>query len=330
MNANLFFPLRTQRFLWIVAGLSLIQGAANPAADPSSPGDGFAFESRDGVLAISYGGQRVADYVYRDDRIWRPYFANVHAPGGFQATRNHPPIPGRDATDHDTMHPGLWLAFGDISGQDYWRNKGRIEHVRFAEPAAIRAGRLEWVTDSHLLSTNGQPLGRLVSRFTLTARPEGYLVIWDASFEAGQQDLAFGDQEEMGFGVRVATGLTERNGGLLTSSTGRKTATSTWGQAAEWCDYSGTVEGRRVGVTLVPDPAHFRASWWHNRDYGLMVANPFGRKAMNQGEPSRVIVRKGERLRLRFGVLVHSSPADETFDPAVAYRAFIQLVSEER
>jgi hypothetical protein len=61
-----------------------------------------------------------------------------------------------------------------------------------------------------------------------------------------------------------------------------KTAKNTWGQPAEWCDYSGSVDGRQIRLTLMTDPANFRPAWWHNRDYGLMVANPFGQEAMNQ------------------------------------------------
>jgi len=26
------------------------------------------------------------------------------------------------------MHPGLWLAFGDLGGADFWRNKARVKH----------------------------------------------------------------------------------------------------------------------------------------------------------------------------------------------------------
>jgi hypothetical protein len=42
------------------------------------------------------------------------------------------------------------------------------------------------------------------------------------------------------------------------------------------------VDGRQIRLTLMTDPANFRPAWWHNRDYGLMVANPFGQEAMNQ------------------------------------------------
>lgn len=77
------------------------------------------------------------------------------------------------------------------------------------------------------------------------------------------------------------------------------------------------------GVTLMPDPANFRPSWWHNRNYGLMVANPFGRKAMKHGETSRITVKKSETFRLRFSVLSHASSRGEQVDIGEAYQAFL-------
>jgi len=59
----------------------------------------------------------------------------------------------------------------------------------------------------------------------------------------------------------------------------------------------------------MPDPANFRPCWFHARDYGLLLANPFGRRAFRKGPPSKVVVKPGESLRLRFAVLLHASPA---------------------
>jgi hypothetical protein len=328
MKTEMKTPTTRKNLLSLLTGMALIQATASPAAEPSSPKNDLAFESRDSVLAISCGGQRVADYVYRDDKISRPYFANLCAPGGTQVTRNHPPLAGKDATDHDTMHPGLWLAFGDISGQDFWRNKAVIKHTRFTEPPVVLEGRLSFATESRMQTTNGQTLCALHSRFSVAARPAGYLLVWEATFVATEQDIAFGDQEEMGFGVRVATPITEKNGGLITTSTGGKTAKATWGKAFDWCDYSGVIGDRRAGVTLMPAPANFRPSWFHNRDYGLMVANSFGRSSMKQGELSRVEVKKGEKLCLRFGLLLHSAAPDEEVDLAAAYRDFLSQLSK--
>ena len=282
--------------------------------------DGFRCSERPDRLIITHTGQPVAEFVFRDDKILRPYFANVHAPGGAKATRQHPPVAGVDAVDHDTMHPGIWLAFGDISGADFWRNKGRIEHLRFADRPAVRDGRLRFATECHLRAADGRMICSLTNRFTIAVQSDAWLIDWDAVFRSDEGEFTFGDQEEMGFGARVATAITERNGGLVTSSAGLKTAKNTWGHQAHWCDYSGAVDGHLVGITLVAAPSNFRPSWWHTRDYGLFVANPFGRAAMKQGAMSAVTVKRGEDFRLRFGAVIH---AGTEYDAAAACRWFL-------
>jgi len=301
-----------------VFALLLARSVSLAAAD----GD-FALTQSSDQVAITHAGQPVATYIFRDEKILRPYFSQLHAPGGVQITRTHPPVPAKDATDHNTMHPGLWLAFGDVSGHDFWRNRAIIKHERFSQPPVVRDGRLTFATENLFQTTNGQPVCAQHSRFTLARRPAGYLLIWEATFSAAPGDFLFGDQEEMGLGVRVATAITEKNGGVILTSTGAKGAKATWGKAFDWCDYSGVIGDRRVGVSLMPDPANFRQSWFHNRDYGLMVANPFGRKAMAQGDLSRVAVKSGERLRLRFGVLLHTATAGQDVDLPSAYRDFL-------
>ena len=62
-------------------------------------------------------------------------------------------------------------------------------------------------------------------------------------------------------------------------------------------------------MTIFCHPENFRPSWFHARDYGLLAANPFGRAAFNKGEPSKVVVKPGESLRLRYGMLVHAGAA---------------------
>ena len=77
---------------------------------------------------------------------------------------------------------------------------------------------------------------------------------------------------------------------------------------------------------IMPDPANFRPSWWHNRDYGVFVANPFGRGAMKQGEKSAVTIKSGEPFRLRFGVWLHSTPVSTNTDLPSAYRDYLHLL----
>jgi hypothetical protein len=266
---------------------------------------GFTVEQQADRLLISLDGSPITDFVFNDKKILRPYFANLRLTSGLQVTRNHPPIEGVDDIDHDTMHPGVWLGFGDISGSDFWRNKAPMEHVRFVTGPDVTDGQLSFATECRLFNDAGQSMCLLTNRFTLTSRPVGWLLTWDATFHADSQSIRFGDQEEMGFGARVATQITEKNGGRILNSNGLKTAQQTWGQPATWCDYSGISGDLKGGITLMTSPTNFRESWWHNRDYGVFVANPFGRQAMKQGKKSSVEVSKGESLHLRFGALIH-------------------------
>jgi hypothetical protein len=298
------------------------------AAPPATPITGtFAFTHESKRLSITHAGRPVGDYVFQDDRILRPYFSNLRAPDGSQVTRHFPPPPGQ-ASDHETMHPGIWLGFGDVSGNDFWRNKAMIRHERFSEPPATRNGKSTFATESTMLASQGGPLAKLVCHYTLTQEAAGMLLVWEAAITPTADDFYFGDQEEMGFGVRVNAAVTEKAGGRITNANGLETAKSTWGKPAAWCDYSGVVDGRRIGVAVFPDPKNFRPSWWHNRDYGAFVANPFGRKAMKQGESSRVEVRRGETFRLRFAALLHSTPADVPPDLAKAFSEFTRTGSE--
>ena len=280
---------------------------------------GFSFEEQKDRLRISLGGKPIIDFVFSDEKIRRPYFANARLADERQVTRNHPPVKDVDAVDHDTMHPGIWLGFGDISAQDFWRNKAAMEHLRFVIAPTIADGRLRFATECHLKTSTGEPLCLLTNDFTVTARPNGWLLVWSAEFRADQRPIVFGDQEEMGIGARVATPFTEKNGGIIRSSTGKKTAKETWGQPAKWCDYSGSGP-QSGGIMLMASDKNFRESWWHNRDYGVFVANPFGREAMKQGPRSAVTVAQGETLKITFGALIHDH---REFDMATEYAAFI-------
>jgi hypothetical protein len=283
----------------------------------------IAFAEKEGRVDISVGGAPMASYVWRDDKISRPYFAHLRAPGGIQVTRNHPPT-GKDPNDHAEFHPGLWLAFGDLSGADNWRLKAPVKHVEFVDKPRGVPGRGRFAVKNQYFANDGKKLlCTETARYTFVVRPSGHLLVWESTLATEQPELVFGDQEEMGLGVRVATALIVKNGGTIHASTGETNEKRVRGKAAPWCDYGGVIDGKRVGVTLMIDPKNFRPSWYHARDYGLLVANPFGRNALTGGKTSRVVVKRGEPLVLRFGVLLHASN-DARFDGDAEYREFLK------
>ncbi len=262
-----------------------------------------------GQVEILVDGRRIASYVYRDAKIPRPYFAHVKTLNQVQVTRRHPPREGVDANDHALMHPGIWLAFGDLSGADFWRNKARISHAAFVQPPAGGRGKGGFVERLLYQRDDGEVICEETFRCSVRVLQSGYLLTWDATFRS-PKEFSFGDQEEMGLGVRVATSMSEQNGGRLLDAAGRQGAGAIWSEAAPWCDYSGRVGEQQAGLTLMCHPKNFRPSWMHARDYGFVAANPFGAKAMRKGELSSITVRPKESMRLRYAVWVHDGLID--------------------
>ena len=304
----------------IAATLTLVTLYAAPAA-ADQPVVGF--ERLDGALRITVGDETLATYVYRHEQTLRPYFTNVHAPGGVRVTRHHPPREGIDSTDHATMHPGIWLAFGDLGGHDFWRNKARVEHVEFVEPPIGEPGRGRFVVKNRYLDGE-RTICTEVCRHEILVDVGRFLLTYDSRFSS-DREFYFGDQEELGLGVRMRAELRVKGGeGRIQNSVGLINESQVWGQPADWCDYSGSVEGRSIGLLLMPSPQNFRRSWFHARDYGFMAANPFGRNAFTGGEKSRIVVEPRETFRLRYGVLVYSHPEDEPLDLQRAYRDYVE------
>lgn len=284
--------------------------------------DAVSFQQRDGSLSIAIGGKPVAEYVFRDDQILRPYFRHLRTLSGELVTRHQPPVRGQDLDDHAAMHPGLWLAFGDLDGFDFWRNKGRVRQLRFMEQPKVEAGGGSFVVEN-VYEADGRLLCTETCRIAIGVRPDSYLVDWRSTFQS-TQDFTFGDQEEMGLGVRVATPLIVQKGGEIIDSESRKNGAQVWGKQADWCQYHGVVDRQRIGIVVMPSPNNFRRSWFHARDYGLLVANPFGQNAFDKGEKSKVTVKRGDKFHLGFGVLVYGVPAETSLDIAGFYRRYLE------
>jgi hypothetical protein len=285
------------------------------------------FLEQPGQVVILVADRPVATYTYDDPLIPRPYFAHVRTLGGIQVTRNHPPLTGVDPDDHEKLHPGIWMAFGDVSGSDFWRNKARVVHEGFEQRPTGGRGRGAFAVRNRYVAAGGDTVCRETARYAIVVRACGYLLLWDSTFSS-DGEFWFGDQEEMGLGLRVATPIAVKAGGAMVDATGRRNEAQIWGQAADWCDYSGAINGHRVGLTIMCDPANSRPSRYHARDYGFVAANPFGRKCFKVGDESKVVLRPGERLRLRYGVEVHETVNDKPIDSAAEFETFRAVLSE--
>lgn len=295
-----------------ILALGLVASVTTAAAS------GFTIREEPGQLVILDREVLVATYAYQDTTVKRPYFANVKAPNGMQVTRLWPPREGLDPMDHDTMHPGIWQGFGRINNADFWRNKAWIRHERFIETTTADDNIVRFVVENHF-EHQGQTICIEHGAREIRRHDEGYLFIFDSKFLAVER-TDFGDQQEMGLGVRLATPIIVRGGnGRILNSEGHVNESQAWGKRARWADYSGVIDGHRTGVLLMPDPRNFRPSRFHSRDYGFTVANPFADKDFVGGKANHTIIGPGKRLTLRCAALVYSRPNEQALDATAVY-----------
>ncbi len=137
----------------------------------------------------------------------------------------------------------------------------------------------------------------------------------DLTLIATDKQVTFGDTKEGLFAIRLAPTL--RLEGAVAQGSARNsegvTGKDVWGKRAKWIEYSGPIDGEIVGVVIYDHPDNPRhPTWWHAREYGLVAANPFGRRAF-QGKREQagdLMIQKGESIRLRYRMVIHDGAWD--------------------
>ena len=307
---------KTGCWFWTIS-LALIVPCGSPIqAEEKKPA--VTFNRLPNKLVIKIGDKPFAEYVFRDANLARPYFSNVFTPAGIKVTRNHPAKEG-DQQDHP-HHTGIFFTFGDLNGHDFWHGKGKTKHLNFIVYPESRPGAGFFIVRNLYSSPDGKtPYCAGTCHYLIEVVPQGYRLSMDTRISWDDGDFSIGSKEEGGLAARVATPLNVENGGTMIDSAGRSGGKAIWGQQADWVDYSGTLQGQQVGLTLMAHPDNFSRCWWHARDYGLMAANPFG--PLNK-KGLRKVIKPGSALHLRYAVLIHSHKQAQQYQPAEAFRQY--------
>ncbi len=132
----------------------------------------------------------------------------------------------------------------------------------------------------------------------------------DAKLTAVAGPVNFGDTKEGTFAIRINDKLTEKSkGGMMVSSEGGQGMKNVWGKKATWVDYSGTIDGKPLGIAIINNKGSYEyPTRWHSRDYGLFAANPFSESEMNGGreiKEGKFILDKGKSIDLKHRVVIH-------------------------
>jgi hypothetical protein len=298
--------------------------------DPSQP---ISIKPAEKHLDFLAGKDLIARYHFEETKA-KPHFHPLNGPFGKPVTRGWPMIPDDPAEEKARDHPhqkAFWFCHGDVipegvtlksrvkgvEGVDFWSEApghGTIVCVDVGNPEGD-ARHASVATCNEWRTAEGEKIMDETRVIALHDFGAAKLFVFDIDLHATVCNITFADTKEGAFGVRVAVSMTEPKGGLIENAEGKKTEKECWGRKSQWCDYSGPVDGKSVGIAILDHPKNPYPAMWHSRGYGLMAANPFGRGKSGfpdaKGRTDLVKLAKGDHLKFRYGLLVHPGNATE-------------------
>ena len=287
--------------------------------------DGVKITEQPDKLRIEINGELFTEYCFKGAP--HVYFYPLLGPGGAPMTRNWPmkEVAGEEK-DHP-HHRSLWYSHGAVNGVDFWSETpkaGKIVHDKFLE---VKGGADSGVIRSvnNWIAPDGSVTMTDERTFRVFTRPNNErLFDFEVTLKAGDKDIVLGDTKEGSMAVRV----NESMRGILPKAAGEKKARpgkgrialsngvqssgagddKAWGQRADWCDYSGPVDGKTVGIAIFDHPSNPKhPTWWHVREYGLFAANPFGIHDFERQPPGtgNVTIAPKQSLTFKYRFLIH-------------------------
>jgi hypothetical protein len=308
--------------LALLAALSFLLGAGRLAAQVTIT------EGADAVR-VEIDGQPFTDFVFKGGDAMKPYLYPLRSATGKIVTRHFPmEVVEGEPTDHPHQR-GLWFGHEKVNGVDFWNNeatyktanRGRIvlekvEEAKGGADAGTLKVRLGW------LDPQGKKLLEESREMIFRKEPKLRIIDFDITLKPVEK-VTFGDAKDGAFGIRLAAVLQETaagghggdNGlphtGKITNAEGLEHEKAVWGKTSDWADYSGEIDGEKVGVAILDHPANTRRARWHVRGYGLFAANPFGLSVFTKDktQDGSLTVEAGQTARFRYRVIIHPGDA---------------------
>lgn len=250
-------------------------------------------------VEVSVAGRLFTCYKFAKSQKF-PYFWPVNGPasGKSVTTETSEPYP---------HHHSLFFGCDRVNGGNYWQESNEHGQITSLGPKILEAsGQRVLFTDKCLWQQPGQkPIIVDHRRIAITAPSESLRLI---DFEITLDpltDIHILKTNHSLFAARVVPELSVTSGGTLVNAEGKTGEKGTFGVASPWCDYSGTRDSVTEGIAILQYPANrWFPSKWFTRDYGFFSPTP-----MFWLEDGRLDLAKGEKLTLRYRVVIHAGDA---------------------
>lgn len=273
-------------------------------------------------ISVEINGKPFTDFWVAGSMVSKPYLWPLRAASGTYVTRMWPMEKvEEEASIARPDHPhqrGLWFAHASVNGLDFW-NIAPLDQAPYNRPdrgkivlekmGAIKSGKKEGSIAATFdwKDHDGKTLLRESRVMTFHADPTLRVVDFDITL-TGVEKVKFGDEKDGVFGLRIRPVLQEDKGtGHITNADGGAGEKAVWGKPSNWCDYSGEINGEKVGIAVLDNPANpGHPVRWHVRGYGLFAANPFGQHTFDKSLPEKdVELAPGQTLRYRYRLIIH-------------------------
>lgn len=287
-------------------------------------------------IAVEINGRPFTVFYIAGKDLNRPYLHPLRSASGKIVNRSFPAgqIPG-ESTDHP-HHAGLFYGHGDVNGYNYWAIQNvptpaakldpKMGRIVLKQVLSVKNGQESGTVEVVLnwLKPDGKPLLTETRKMTFYAHPMLRIIDFDFDLAALDEKVVFRDTKEGTFAMRMATPLEEpplkgtttgppRTGKLMNAQ-GAEREANVWGKRSEWVDYSGELDGERVGVVMMDHPDNPRhPTYWHSRGYGLHSINPFGVSDFlnDKTQNGSMTIEPGQHVRFRYRVVIHPGSGRE-------------------
>ena len=287
-----------------LAMLSAIAAAAQPPATGAGPAQRKVNAVRIGNrIDVTVGNLFFTSYRFEDDEKY-PFFFPVNSP-----------VSGASVTSMRNgiypHHSSLFFGCDRVNGGNYWQEgleRGRIISVgaRVLETGGDKAV----IEDECIWKRPDADAPVKDKRLITITSPSADIFQLDFDIEMEMlMDVTIPVTNHSLFSVRMAEDLSVKQGGVMVNSEGQSGEKATFGQRAAWMDFFGSRQATGYeGIAIMQHPTNkWFPSPWFTRDYGFMSPTPM--YWPEDGEAT--VLRKGEKVKLRYRVIVHGGTVDE-------------------
>jgi hypothetical protein len=207
-------------------------------------------------------------------------------------------------------HSSLFFGCDKVNGGNYWQeglDEGQIISLR---ADILESGAEKAVIENENIWKRPGADAPIKDKRKITVSvpsPEKFQIDFDIVMEM-LMDVTIDKTNHSLFSGRMDPDLAVINGGTMINAEGETGEKGTFGKRSAWIDYYGERMGKTEGMAIMQHPSNewFPAPWF-TRDYGFFSPTPMYWPENDKN----IILKKGEQIKLRYRVLVHSGDHSE-------------------